>query len=327
MSFKHYRYDGFKRFKIDECPTDETSLCPDRKEAEAKIAKNNVEIDALQSMLYAEKREGVIFLFQAMDAAGKDGTIRAVLSCLSPHGVHEAAFKAPSALALSHDFLWRIVPYVPAKGEISIFNRSHYEDVLIGKVKELYKTQAYAERIDRDRIIKYRYEDIKHFEEYLYRNSIRTVKIFLHLSKDEQARRFLSRIEEPEKNWKFSASDYGERAYWDAYQEAFESAINETSTEHCPWYVVPADNKWYTRYVVSEIILATLKDMDPHFPKVTPSRLATFAQYKEELQRDLPKGGSKGKKKKNKDKDKEKDNDKEKDKDKDKDKEDSDPKN
>ena len=132
MSFKHYRYDGFKRFKIDECPTDETSLCPDRKEAEAKIAKNNVEIDALQSMLYAEKREGVIFLFQAMDAAGKDGTIRAVLSCLSPHGVHEAAFKAPSALALSHDFLWRIVPYVPAKGEIS---KEKY-DALQREIKE-----------------------------------------------------------------------------------------------------------------------------------------------------------------------------------------------
>ena len=298
MSFQQYRYDGFKTFKISECSTDETSLCSDRKDAEAKIAKNNGQIDELQARLYAEKREGVIFLFQAMDAAGKDGTIRAVLSCLSPHGVHEAAFKAPSSTDLSHDFLWRVIPHVPAKGEIAIFNRSHYEDVLIGKVKQLYKTQAYARRIDLDRVIKYRYEDIKHFEEYLYRNSIRTVKIFLNVSKDEQGRRFLSRIEEPEKNWKFSGSDYSERGYWDGYQEAFESAINETSTEHCPWYVVTADNKWYTRYVVSEINLATLKDMDPQYPQVTPERLATFAKYKEELLKELSAKAAKGKKKK-----------------------------
>ena len=314
MSFKHYRYDGFQTFKISECSTNETSLCPDRKEAEAKIEKNNVQIDALQSKLYAEKREGVIFLFQAMDAAGKDGTIRAVLSCLSPHGVHESAFKAPGPLELSHDYLWRIIPFVPARGEIAIFNRSHYEDVLIGKVKKLYKNQPCARRIDLDRVIKYRYEDIKHFEEYLYRNSIRTVKIFLNVSKDEQGRRFLSRIEEPEKNWKFSGSDYSERGYWDAYQEAFESAINQTSTEHCPWYVVPADNKWYTRYVVSEIILDTLKDMDPQYPQVTAERLATFAKYKEELQKELPAKASKGKKKdkkKDKDKDKEKENENE----------------
>jgi len=314
VSFKHYRYDGFQTFKISECSTNETSLCPDRKEAEAKIEKNNVQIDALQSKLYAEKREGVIFLFQAMDAAGKDGTIRAVLSCLSPHGVHESAFKAPGPLELSHDYLWRIIPFVPARGEIAIFNRSHYEDVLIGKVKKLYKNQPCARRIDLDRVIKYRYEDIKHFEEYLYRNSIRTVKIFLNVSKDEQGRRFLSRIEEPEKNWKFSGSDYSERGYWDAYQEAFESAINQTSTEHCPWYVVPADNKWYTRYVVSEIILDTLKDMDPQYPQVTAERLATFAKYKEELQKELPAKASKGKKKdkkKDKEKEKEKENENE----------------
>ncbi len=288
MSFKKYRYDGSRTFSISKCATDETELCEDRKDAEAKMAENNGLIDDLQAKLYAEKKEGVIFLFQAMDAAGKDGTIRAVLSCLSPHGVHEAAFKAPSSTELAHDYLWRIAREVPAKGEIAIFNRSHYEDVLIGRVKELYRSQANARRIDLDKVIDHRYEDIRHFEEYLYRNNVRTVKIFLHVSRDEQARRFLSRIEEPEKNWKFSGSDYEERAYWDAYQEAFESAINATSTEHCPWYVVPADHKWYMRYVVSEIILATLKDMDPRYPEVTEERLATFAKYKEELLKELP---------------------------------------
>ena len=288
MAFKKYVIDGSKEFKIAKSSTDETSLCVDRKDAEAKLAKNIEEINLLQEKLYAEKKEGVIFLFQAMDAAGKDGTIRAVLAALSPHGVHEVAFKAPSSDELAHDFLWRVASKTPAKGEIAIFNRSHYEDVLIGKVRELYRTQANARRIDLDKVIENRYEDIRNFEEYLYHNNVRTVKIFLNVSKDEQARRFLSRIEEPEKNWKFSGSDYEERAYWDAYQEAFESAINATSTKHCPWYVVPADHKWYMRYAVSEIILATLKEMDPRFPEVTKERLATFAKYKEDLLKELP---------------------------------------
>lgn len=288
MAFKKYVFDGTKKFVIAKASTDETSLCKDRKDAEAKMQKNVEEIDALQEKLYAEKKEGVIFLFQAMDAAGKDGTIRAVLSALSPHGVHEVAFKAPSSEELAHDYLWRVASKTPAKGEIAIFNRSHYEDVLIGKVRELYKSQANARRIDLDKVIVNRYEDIRNFEEYLYRNNVRTVKIFLHVSKDEQARRFLSRIEEPEKNWKFSGSDYDERKYWDQYQEAFESAINATSTTHCPWYVVPADHKWYMRYVVSEILLATLKEMDPRFPEVTEERLATFAGYKEEILKELP---------------------------------------
>ena len=306
MPFKKYCYDGSRLFKISKSSTDETDLCTDRRDAESKMAENNALIDELQAKLYAEKKEGVIFLFQAMDAAGKDGTIRAVLSCLSPHGVHEAAFKAPSSDELAHDFLWRIASKVPAKGEIAIFNRSHYEDVLIGKVKELYRSQDNARRIDLDKVIEYRYEDIRNFEEYLYRNNVRTVKIFLNVSKDEQARRFLSRIEEPEKNWKFSGGDYEERAFWDAYQEAFESAINATSTEHSPWYVVPADHKWYMRYVVSEIILATLKDMDPRYPEVTADRLATFAKYKEELLKEIPEGGAPKPAKKKEDKKKKK---------------------
>ena len=167
MPFNKYCYDGSRPFKISECSTDETGFCSDRKDAEKKMEENNDLIDELQQKLYAEKKEGVIFLFQAMDAAGKDGTIRAVLSCLSPHGVYETAFKAPSSDELAHDYLWRIARQVPAKGEIAIFNRSHYEDVLIGKVKELYRTQANARRIDLDKVIEHRYEDIRHFEEYL----------------------------------------------------------------------------------------------------------------------------------------------------------------
>lgn len=285
---EQYCYDGSKPFSIKEASTKETSLCSDKEEALEQMEKNNARMDELQAKLYAAKKEGVIFLFQAMDAAGKDGTIRSVLTCLSPHGVHEAAFKAPSSDELAHDFLWRIVKQVPAKGEIAIFNRSQYEDVLIGKVRELYRKQAHADRIDEDTVMEDRYTDIRNFEKYLYRNSIRTVKIFLHVSKDEQALRFLSRIEEPEKNWKFSAGDWEERAYWDAYQKAFEDAINATATRESPWYVVPADHKWYMRYLVSEILCDTLIDMDPQYPEVTSERLAEFEKLRDSIAKELP---------------------------------------
>lgn len=285
---EQYCYDGSKPFSIKEASTKETSLCSDKEEALEQMEKNNARMDELQAKLYAAKKEGVIFLFQAMDAAGKDGTIRSVLTCLSPHGVHEAAFKAPSSDELAHDFLWRIVKQVPAKGEIAIFNRSQYEDVLIGKVRELYRKQAHADRIDEDTVMEDRYTDIRNFEKYLYRNSIRTVKIFLHVSKDEQALRFLSRIEEPEKNWKFSAGDWEERAYWDAYQKAFEDAINATATREAPWYVVPADHKWYMRYLVSEILCDTLIDMDPQYPEVTSERLAEFEKLRDSIAKELP---------------------------------------
>ena len=284
---KKYRYDGSKKFKLSKVSTSERSLEKDRGKAEERMLKNFAEIEELQRRLYADKKEGVIFLFQAMDAAGKDGTIAAVLTCLSPHGVSESAFKAPSAVEQAHDFLWRIEEAAPMKGEIAIFNRSHYEEVLVYRVKQMWKTQANAKRIDLDKIMDYRYEDICNYERYLWHNNVRTVKIFLNVSKKEQARRFLSRIEEPEKNWKFSGNDFEERKYWDAYQDAFEAAINNTATKEAPWYVVPADDKWYMRLVVSEIILQTLKDMDPQYPEVTEQRLEEFDSYKEELEDEM----------------------------------------
>lgn len=249
----------------------DTGAFHDRAQAEAAMQENLAGIYQLQQRLYADKKEGVIFLFQAMDAAGKDGTIRAVLSCLSPHGVREAAFKAPSSEELAHDFLWRIEREVPAKGEIAIFNRSHYEDVLIGRVHKLYQKQPHAARIDPEEILEDRYEDICNWEKYLYHNSVRMVKIFLNLSYEEQAARFLARIEDPEKNWKFSTADINERKYWEDYQAAFAEAINRTATRHCPWYVVPADHKWYMRWLVSEIVVQTLRDMNPQWPVLPES--------------------------------------------------------
>lgn len=292
---KEYRYDGSREFKLSKVSTKETSLESDRKKAEARMEKNFEMIQELQRRLYAEKKEGLIILFQAMDAAGKDGTIAAVLTCLSPHGVDECAFKSPSSTERAHDFLWRVEQRAPMKGDIAIFNRSHYEEVLIYRVKKLWNSQAHADRLDPKDMLDCRYEDIRNYERYLWHNSIRTVKIFLNVSKKEQARRFLSRIEEPEKNWKFSASDYEERKYWDDYQEAFEIAINRTATREAPWFVVPADHKWYMRLIVSEIILETLKDMNPQYPEVTQERLAQFAAYKKELEKEVGKGEKKEK--------------------------------
>jgi PPK2 family polyphosphate:nucleotide phosphotransferase len=278
-SIERYRIDHKGQYHAKDFDTGDTDGFSSREDAAAQMAKNLVRINELQQKLYADKKEGVIFLFQAMDAAGKDGTIRAVLSCLSPHGVTEAAFKAPSADELGHDFLWRIAQCVPEKGQIAIFNRSHYEDVLVGKVHKLYEKQPHAARIDPEKIIGQRYEDICNWEAYLYHNNVRMVKIFLHLGKEEQAKRFLSRIEDPEKNWKFSVADIEERAYWDDYQKAFSDAINATATKDCPWYVVPADHKWFMRYLVSQIIVDTLEEMNPQWPVLPESERAALEEY------------------------------------------------
>ncbi len=281
-----YIFDGSRKFNPSKFDTDETGGL--KKEEAIKIMNDNlVKIDEYQKKLYAEKKVGVIFLFQAMDAAGKDGTIQAVLSCLSPHGVKEYAFKAPNSTELGHDYLWRIHHCVPERGQIAIFNRSHYEDVLVAKVHKLYKNQNRADYIRLNDIMKNRYEDIRNFEKYLYNNSVRIVKIYLNVSKKEQAKRFLSRINEPRKNWKFSLSDIQEREFWDEYQKAFEDAVNQTAAEHCPWYVVPADHKWYMRYVVSQIILDTLKEINPKFPKVTKEMAEHFEEVRIKLEEEI----------------------------------------
>lgn len=283
---KKYIYDGSSRFVPGKFDTKETGGLT-KEQAVERMNANLPKIDELQKKLYAEKKEGIIFLFQAMDAAGKDGTIQAVLSCLSPHGVKEYAFKSPNATELAHDYLWRIHHCVPERGQIAIFNRSHYEDVLIGKVHKLYKNQSKADYIKLNEVMKNRYEDIRNFEKHLYNNSVRIVKIYLNVSKEEQAKRFLSRLNEPQKYWKFSSADLKEREYWDEYQKAFADAVNQTAMEYCPWYVVPADHKWYMRYLVSQIILDTLKEMNPKFPKVSQQMLENFDEARESLEKEL----------------------------------------
>jgi len=214
---------------------------------------------ALQSLLYAEKKRSVLIVLQAMDAGGKDGTVNHVFSALNPQGATVTGFKQPTAAELAHDFLWRIHPHVPAKGEIAIFNRSHYEDVLVTRVHGL---------IDKP-TCEARYADIRAFESLLAANGTTILKFFLHISKEEQLARFAERLEDPARNWKISEADYAERAYWDAYTAAFEEALARTSVAHAPWYVVPANHKWFRNLAVSAIVAATMEELKMSYPKPT----------------------------------------------------------
>jgi len=289
MSIAKYRYTEKDSFDIKTTKTNDKGEFTSREEAIEEFVENLKEINLLQQRLYAERKEGVIFVFQAMDAAGKDGCIRTVFGTLTPHGVNEFCFKAPSAEELSHDYLWRFWKALPARGNISIFNRSYYEDVLVGKVHKLYENQVWPDRMKDCDVIAKRYKEINDFEKYLYNNATRVVKIFLNVSKKEQAKRFISRIDTPRKNWKVSENDIKEREYWDEYQEAFESMINNTSCKKSPWYVVPADHKWYARLIVSRIILETLKEMNPQFPVIEDDFSETMKKYRELLVASLPK--------------------------------------
>jgi len=238
----------------------------------------------LQDKLYAQDKWGVLLIFQAMDAAGKDGTIKHVMSGVNPQGCQVYSFKSPSAEDLDHDYLWRCMKCLPNRGHIGIFNRSYYEEVLVVRVHpEFLEKQKIPPELVTKRIWEERFQDIRCFERYLNRNGIVVVKFFLHVSKKEQKRRFLARAEEPEKNWKFSGSDMAEREYWNEYQEAYEDLIRNTATKESPWYVVPADNKWFTRVVVASAVVDTLASLNLAYPKVDEARLADIAKAKKTL--------------------------------------------
>jgi PPK2 family polyphosphate:nucleotide phosphotransferase len=232
------------------------------------------ELSSRQRLYYASKRYAMLLIFQAMDAAGKDGAIRHVMSGVNPQGCQVFNFKQPSADELEHDFLWRTTCKLPERGEIGIFNRSYYEEVLVVRVHpEILRSQGLSEELrDEKTIWKERYRSIVDLESHLYRNGTRTIKIFLHLSIDEQRKRFLERIDEPEKNWKFSMADIHERGYWKQYMEAYEACLTATSTHHAPWYAVPADDKENARLIVSQIVLDTLSELKMAYPKTTEKR-------------------------------------------------------
>ncbi|MFN8483232.1 MAG: polyphosphate kinase 2 family protein [Anaerolineae bacterium] len=223
-----------------------------------------------QDKLYAQNIYALLVILQAMDAAGKDGAVKHVMSGLNPQGVQVYSFKQPSPEELDHDFLWRSMKALPERGRIGIFNRSYYEEVLVVRVHpEILARQQLPPKTVEDRIWKRRYEDINNFEKYLVGNGIEVVKIFLNVSKDEQKKRFLERIDRPEKNWKFSSADVRERAHWDDYQDAYEKMFNHTSTEWAPWYIVPADRKWFARLAVAAIIGAKLQEINPQYPTIS----------------------------------------------------------
>ncbi|HEY0255871.1 MAG TPA: polyphosphate kinase 2 family protein, partial [Candidatus Methylacidiphilales bacterium] len=239
----------------------------------------------MKKKLYAQDKWSLLLIFQAMDAAGKDGTISHVMSGINPQGCQVTSFKAPSTLELDHDFLWRSTLALPERGRIGIFNRSYYEEVLVVRVhKELLKAEKIPESLVTKHIWDERFEDINAYERYLTRNGVVIRKFFLHVSKKEQKKRFLARLDDPSKNWKFSAGDLKERAHWDGYQEAYEDMIRHTATTEAPWYVVPADNKWYTRLIVAAAIIETLDSLGLEFPKMIAEQREALDEARKLLQ-------------------------------------------
>jgi len=281
-----FKISNGKKFSLDEFDTNYSAEY--KKEEADDVLKDLIQQTAsLQSTLYADNRYSLLIIFQAMDAAGKDGAIAHTMSGLNPQCCEVFSFKQPNAEELSHDFLWRHYKSLPEFGRIGVHNRSHYENVLITKVHPelLLKEKLPGIKTVKDADKQFwagRYESIRCFEKHLSANGTVIIKFFLHLSKEEQKQRFLKRIDEPEKNWKFSAADIKERSYWDDYMKAYEKAIQETSTKQCPWYILPADKKWFTRIAISAIVLDTLKELNlkyPVLPKEEKKKLAEAKQY------------------------------------------------
>jgi len=283
---KPYRVESGKGFRLKDFDPDETSHLHSKEHAQELLDQSIREMAELQDKLYAQDRWGVLLIFQAMDAAGKDGAIKHVMSGVNPQGCQVYSFKAPSSEDLNHDFLWRTNKCLPERGHIGIFNRSYYEEVLVVRVhSEILKNERLPESLMGRDFWENRYQDIANCERYLTRNGIVVRKFFLNVSKKEQKRRFLERLETPEKNWKFSAADIRERQCWDDYMKAYEELIAATSCKHSPWYVVPADNKWYTRLVVAAAIVDTLKDLKLGYPTVDPQKHKELLAAKAELER------------------------------------------
>ncbi|MFN0203050.1 MAG: polyphosphate kinase 2 family protein [Bacteroidia bacterium] len=291
ISIKPFQFTGKGKFRIQDAKTKIGDFYEDKAEYEALMTSFRTEIDALQSMMYAHNRYGLLVVFQAMDAAGKDSAIKAVFSGVNPHGVKVSAFKKPSETELDHDFLWRTTLTLPERGIISIFNRSYYEEVLVVKVHPeiLTKYQKVPTEFTQnlDKVWEERYEDIATNEKYLHRNGMSIVKIFLHISQKEQAARFLERIEDETKNWKFAEADLEERKHWKAYMNAYEDAINATATEDSPWYIVPADDKKNARLIISQIILEHLKKLKINYPVIDEARQATLQGFVTQLKKEM----------------------------------------
>lgn len=276
MKTKQFRYSK-DNFQISKAPTFVKDSSKNLKKIKKHIKKNVKHLKKAQAKLYARHEYSILIVLQGMDAAGKDSMIRHVLSGINPSGFNVASFKQPTAEELDHDYLWRVTRKLPPRGHIGVFNRSYYEDVLVSRVHpqiilndNLPEVHSLADV--NDKFFEKRYKDIRHYEEHLAKNGYIILKFFLHLSKDEQKRRFLARIDTPRKNWKLSSSDIKERQYWNKYQDVYQKEINATSTKKNPWYVIPADDKWYSRLIVSDIITKRIEQLPLAYPAMTPAQ-------------------------------------------------------
>ncbi len=283
-----FRVTNGRRFRLKQVdPADTCGLDWEKKQAHDVLERGVARLSELQEKLYAQDSWGVLIVFQAMDAAGKDGTIKHVMSGVNPQGVQVYSFKAPSNEELDHDFLWRTTRCLPERGRIGIFNRSYYEEVLVVRVhQELLARQRLPQSLGGPHIWEERCEDIRAFERYLAHQGFVILKFFLHVSRAEQRRRFLQRLDDPRKRWKFSAADVYERRHWNDYMRAYEEAIRATATERAPWYVVPADHKWFTRLAVAAAIVDALADLDLRFPKLDRVQRAELRRVRRALLRD-----------------------------------------
>jgi PPK2 family polyphosphate:nucleotide phosphotransferase len=281
---KPYRIEQGRKFRLKDHDPANTAELHSQERAQELLAKGGARMSELQDKLYAQNRWGLLLIFQAMDAAGKDGVIKHVMSGVNPQGCQVYSFKTPSEEELDHDYLWRNVKCLPERGRIGIFNRSYYEEVLIVRVHpEILANERIPAPLVAKNIWDERFEDICSFERYLFRNGFVVRKFFLNVSKKEQKKRFLDRLQQPEKNWKFSAADLHEREHWDDYMSAYEEMIANTSTPHAPWFIIPADNKWFTRLAVAAAIVDTLDGLNLAYPTVDPQKRKELAAAKKAL--------------------------------------------
>ena len=282
---KPYRVEDGKHFRLKDHDPAHTAGVDSKEEAKQLLEQGVAKLAALQDKLYAEDHWALLLIFQAMDAAGKDGAIKHVMSGVNPQGCQVYSFKAPSSEELDHDYLWRTMKCIPERGRIGIFNRSYYEEVLVVRVHpELLKAQRIPLSLITKDIWKERFEDIRAFERYMTRNGVLILKFFLNVSRKEQKRRFIERLEDPEKNWKFSAADIRERACWNDYMAAYEDMIRHTATPEAPWHVIPADNKWFTRIAVASAIVDTLAELNLAYPKVDEEKAKQLAAARKLLE-------------------------------------------
>ncbi len=289
MNTDKFRISEGAKLDLKEHPTDFTGDYTDKDRASDDLKKNVERLGELQDVLYAQDQQSLLIIFQAMDAAGKDGAIKHVMSGINPQGVSVVSFKQPNDEELSHNFLWRCAKNVPERGRIGIFNRSHYEEVLVVRVHpQILNSQHLPDEMKDDKKIwERRFEQIRNFESTLVQNGTQILKFFLHVSKEEQKKRFLARIDETEKNWKFSMGDVKERGHWDDYTKAYTEAIGSTSTKEAPWYIIPADKKWFTRLAVSEVIMQKLESMKLQYPVVTVEHKAELSKAKKMLEAEV----------------------------------------